>query len=349
MTSKLLYDLFYYKTLITSFIAPKSSAAKALELYTTAPPSKKEPEWEIEFEKNVPYQILKVPFDKHIKEIEKRKEIEKSTPYEIVLIPSFPKELTVLEYLPNPNVPKREETIICVHGWGGRSLNFFKFIPKLQDKGFRVLAPDFPQHGKTDGPETGGHVFGHSINNLIRYVNGPVYLITHSLGNVAFCINYAISTEEERKLIKRYVGIAIPNEYNDIMVAFENLIGLSNRSHPYFVEENIKWLGEDFTKNMVFGEIVKNYNIPTLLIHDKNDKELDFDKALQTASLLPYKTYKINNNNNNNNNNNSNNNDNNSKPTFFISEGLGHRRIIRDDGIVDRVVEFLSEDIELQN
>ena len=41
---------------------------------------------------------------------------------------------------------------------------FFKFNPKLTEKGFRVLAPDFPVYGKTCGHETGCHVFGFSIN-----------------------------------------------------------------------------------------------------------------------------------------------------------------------------------------
>jgi len=332
--SKLLYNLFYYKTLTTSFIAPQLAVGQAFKLYTSAPPMNKIPEWEVEFEKNVPYNVIKVPFKKHIEEMYKRKENKNSTPYEIFLIPDLPEELSVLEYLPDPNVPKREETIICCHGWGGRSFNFYKFIPKLQAKGFRVLAPDFPQHGKTEAPCSGGHTFGHSINCLIRYINGPVYILTHSLGNFGFCYNYALSTQQERNLVKRYVGIAIPNEYNDIMVAFENIIGLSNRCHPYFVEENVKWLGADFTKKSVFGEILSHYNIPLLFIHDKNDKELDFNKAVKTASFLKHKNYKVNGE---------------IKPCFFESEGLGHRRILRDDGIVDRVVEFFAENIEIQD
>ncbi|OUM69961.1 hypothetical protein PIROE2DRAFT_68452 [Piromyces sp. E2] len=249
-------------------------------------------------------------------------------------IPSLPEELTVFEYLPDSNVPKRPETVICVHGWGGKGFNFFKFIPKLQEKGFRVLAPDFPQHGMTEGPETGAHSFAHSINLLIRYVDGPVYFITHSLGNVGYWANSTFSSQKEKDAVKRYVGIGIPHVYNDILVAFENIIGLSGRSHPYFLEEHARWFGDEFTKEAVFGKMINDLNIPTLLIHDKNDKELAFDLASETATYLSKKHYKIKNSGE-------------IKPTFFESEGLGHRRILRDDGIVDRVVEFLSEDIEI--
>ena len=329
MAGNLMYNLFYYKTMITSFVVPQSSAKTAFKLMTTAPP-KKEPEWEVEFEKDVPYNIIKIPFKNHLEEMKKRQ----SNCPTLTKIPDLPEELTVFEYLPNPKVPKRPETVICVHGWGGKGFNFYKFIPKLQEKGFRVFAPDFPQHGLTDGPETGAHSFAHSVNLLIRYIDGPVYFITHSLGNVGFWANYTFSSQKEKDAIKRYVGIGIPHVYNDILIAFENMIGLSRRSHPYFLEVHASCFGDEFTKNDVFGKMMNNLNLPVLLIHDKNDKELDFNHANQTSTYLTKKHYKIKRNGD-------------VKPSFFESEGLGHRRILRDDSIVDRVVEFLSEDIEL--
>ena len=32
--------------------------------------------------------------------------------------------------------------------------------------------------------------------------------------------------------------------------------------------------GDDFCRNQIFGKVINELNIPTLLIHDKNDKEL---------------------------------------------------------------------------
>ena len=96
-----------------------------------------------EFENSNKFNILKIPFQNHIDIINER--ISKNTTsFKFTRIPNLPKELIVYEFLPNPEIPRRKETIICVHGWDGRGLNFYKFIPKLQEKGFRVLAPDFP-------------------------------------------------------------------------------------------------------------------------------------------------------------------------------------------------------------
>ena len=177
------------------------------------------------------------------------------------------------------------------------------------------------------------HVFGHSVNALIRYINGPVFILAHSVGNGAFCVNYGLSDENEKNLVKRFVGICFPNSTYDVLEFFENMIGISSRCHPYFCEENSKNLGFDI-EELNIGLILKKYDIPILLIHDKNDKELKFEYACKAAEHLPYKNYKVNGE---------------IKPCFFESEGLGHRRIIRDDNIVDRVVEFFSEKIELQN
>eukprot|EP00833_Pecoramyces_ruminatium_P012674 jgi/Orpsp1_1/1186706/evm.model.d7180000052661.1 len=329
MSQKLMYNLFYYKTLVSSFIAPRTLADTAFKLITTAPP-KKEPEWEKEFEKGTSYNVIKLPFKDHIEEMKKRQPNHST----LTRIPNFPEEIAVIEFLPNPDVPRRPETVICSHGWGGRGLNFYKFIPKLQDKGYRVLCPDFPQHGRTDGTETGAHCFAHGINIVIRYVDGPVLLLTHSLGNVGFWGSYSFSSQKEKDCIKRYVGIGIPNDYQDILFAFENTIGLSRRSHPYFLDMHASWFGDEFTREEIFGKVVNSINIPTLFIHDKNDKELSFEKAKETASYLSKKHYKVKSTGE-------------IKPTFYESEGLGHRRIIRDDDIVDRAIEFLTEDIEL--
>ena len=85
---------------------------------------------------------------------------------------------------------------------------------------------------------------------------------------------------------------------------------------------------------MNIGLILKKFNIPILLIHDKNDKELKFKYACKAAEYLNHKQYKVNDI---------------TKPSFFKSEGLGHRRIIRDDSIVERVAEFFSENIEFHD
>ncbi|KAG4088230.1 hypothetical protein H8356DRAFT_1325345 [Neocallimastix lanati (nom. inval.)] len=127
---------------------------------------------------------------------------------------------TFLEYLLNLNVLKHEDTIIS---------------------GFKVLTPDFPIHGKTEGAESEWHCFDCSINALICYVNSPVYILAYSIGNA---------------FVKRYVGIDIPNKFTDIFNIFENMIGISGRF-------DISKMVFDFNKAKISAALLshKNYKV----------------------------------------------------------------------------------------
>ena len=243
-------------------------------------------------------------------------------------IPELPSEITVLEFLPEENIEKKEATIICVHGWEGRGTNFYKFIPKLTSKGFRVLAPDFPMHGKTSGTETGCHVFGFSLNCILNYIKVPAILLVHSLGNGAACTNYYISDEKTRNQIKGFIGIGVPDKFTDYIRNFGNMMGLDDYTNNLFLEKNSERLGIDI-KYFVVSDTIKNFNYPCLIVHDDKDKEVSIEWAINSSKYIQpkYQTYKI---------------GDKEYPCLHKTSGLGHRRILRDDGVVDVVVDFIS-------
>ena len=62
----------------------------------------------------------------------------------ILVFQNNQKKMNVLEFLPEENSSKREETIVCVYSWEGRGTNCYKFNPKLKKMDF-VFWPRFPQ------------------------------------------------------------------------------------------------------------------------------------------------------------------------------------------------------------
>ena len=147
------YNLFYYKNYFTCKLFPNYVANNITDLFFTPRNIPQQP-YEAEFEKTTKHNILKIPTEGYKERAEKFEENNKERKdMKLNRIPELPSEITVLEFLPEENIEKKEATIICVHGWEGRGTNFYKFIPKLTSKGFRVLAPDFPMHGKTSGTE----------------------------------------------------------------------------------------------------------------------------------------------------------------------------------------------------
>ena len=322
------YNLFYYKNYFTCKLFPNYVANNITDLFFTPRNIPQQP-YEAEFEKTTKHNILKIPTEGYKERAAKFEENNKERKdMKLNRIPELPSEITVLEFLPEENIEKKEATIICVHGWEGRGTNFYKFIPKLTSKGFRVLAPDFPMHGKTSGTETGCHAFGFSLNCILNYIKVPAILLVHSLGNGAACTNYYISDEKTRNQIKGFIGIGVPDKFTDYIRNFGNMMGLDDYTNNLFLEKNSERLGIDI-KYFVVSDTIKNFNYPCLIVHDDKDKEVSIEWAINSSKYIQqkYQTYKI---------------GDKEYPCLHKTSGLGHRRILRDDGVVDVVVDFIS-------
>ncbi|NBS18600.1 MAG: hypothetical protein EBS74_02275, partial [Flavobacteriia bacterium] len=69
-------------------------------------------------------------------------------------------------------------------------------------------------------------------------------------------------------------------------------------------------------KQLSISKLAKNIKANSLLIHDENDKEVGFDQALQIKKQL-------------------------SNATFLPTQNLGHRRILRDQKVVEQIANFI--------
>ena len=321
-------NIYYYTNYLTCKIFPNYAANNITSLFFSTRNIPQRP-FEVEFEKNTKHNILKIPTAGYKERAAKFEENNKDRPeMKLTRAPELPEEITVLEFLSEENIEKRKATIVCAHGWDGRGTNFYKFIPKLKEKGFRVLAPDFPKHGNTEANETGLHTFSFSINCILKYIKEPTILLAHSVGNVATCMNYYISDEETRNQIKGFVGIGAPDKFIENIIDFGKKNGLDNYTNNLFLEKINERHGID-AHYLTVSETIKHFNYPCLLIHDDKDKEISIDCSINSSKNIPeqFQTYKIRDK---------------EYPCFHQTSGLGHRRIIRDDNVVNVVVDFIS-------
>ena len=79
----------------------------------------------------------------------------------------------------------------------------------------------------------------------------------------------------------------------------------------------------------VISSTIKYFNYPCLIVHDEKDKEVSIEWAINSSKFIQekYQKYKI---------------GDKEYPCLHKTSGLGHRRIMRDDGVVDTVVDFIS-------
>ena len=203
--------------------------------------------------------------------------------------------------------------VLVVHGWTGHGTSLWKLIKKLLDEGYEVYSFDAPAHGQSPTSSTLMLEFIESILAMDKTYGPFEAVIGHSMGGIS-----ALNAAGSHGLrTKKLVTVGIPDSIKKIFYQFADAMGLS----PVIAEKNIEYLGRVY--GMDIDKISGSYNaaktgIPVLVIHDKNDKEVPYTEAVSIAENLP-------------------------NGKLMLTEGLGHRRIIRNPGILQAIIDFIKE------
>ena len=100
------------------------------------------------------------------------------------------------------------QPLLLLHGWGGSSLSYMAAAPMLE-KRFRILAPDLPGFGFSEGPvgAWGAGDYARVVAELVRTSGlGAVNVAGHSFGGL---VAVALASSEP-ELVKRVVLVASP-------------------------------------------------------------------------------------------------------------------------------------------
>ena len=201
------------------------------------------------------------------------------------------------------------ERVLLVHGWEGRGSQLGAFVPALVERGFRVVTFDAPAHGNSPGSLSSFFHFARSIGHVARELEPFHALIAHSMGGASSAWA-ALSTP----LARRFVMIAPPADIRDFTSYADSMLGLSR---PAIVELESR-LARRF--GVALGDVHASrvgpqMKAPLLVIHDEEDREVPIEAGELVARSWP-------------------------GAEFVRTRGLGHRRILRDPGVVARAVEF---------
>jgi pimeloyl-ACP methyl ester carboxylesterase len=200
--------------------------------------------------------------------------------------------------------------VLLAHGWGGHAGQMTPLVDPLVAAGFRAVALDFPAHGDSAG----------SVSSLVHFASalrragalfGPVRgLAAHSLG--AAGSTFAISSGLE---VERVVFFAPPLGFHSFWARFQRGVGASQEVMDRMLREAEEWLEVRFDE-IVPGALAPRMTAPLLVLHDPQDREVPFEEGAELANRWPGAEL---------------------RPT----PGLGHLRILRDEGSVAAAVGFL--------
>ncbi len=252
--------------------------------------------------------FFKKPLEPELKAYEKQWR-EKAKHHKIPL-PRFNKTIHVYQW------GDGKKKALVLHGWSSRATRLADLIEKLLNAGYTVYAADAPSHGLSSGRSTNMVEYIESIKEINKRFGPFDAVIGHSMGGISALNAVAKHLLDTKKL----VTVGIPDSIERIFYQFAEVMQLK----PVIAELNIKYmrdkLGTDI-KELAGSYNARKVDIPVLVVHDKDDKEVPFTDAENIVSNLR-------------------------KGRLYVTEGLGHRRIVRNEKVLSDIVNFLEGKIK---
>lgn len=174
-------------------------------------------------------------------------------------------------------------TVLLLHGWSSRATHMLAFVAPLLAQGQRVVLIDFPGHGQSSGRTFHlplGVLAVHAVRDQL-----PVFdsVIAHSLGSAVATSLIAGSIEGYKAVpLKRLVLMSAPNSMPNIFRGFADMIGLSASARAV-LNINVVRLSGNRLETFVGSEQIRKSSVPTLVLHDPEDKELPISEAHDLA------------------------------------------------------------------
>lgn len=206
------------------------------------------------------------------------------------------------------------KTVLLVHGWGGRGINYYRMIEALSEKGFNVVTFDFVAHGNSTGKSTNLPEMSSVLYAIVNHLKNVDTIVAHSLGASALC--YAM-TNGSQKLCDNIILISMPSQLEELTLDFVKTIG-SDGSMADRMNDHIKnRFGKSFQDFSVLNNDIEGRYERALIIHDSKDKVVQYHNAIATKDALK-------------------------NAKMITTHNLGHYRILSNSDVISQVTAFAN-------
>ena len=206
--------------------------------------------------------------------------------------------------------------ILLVHGWSGRATSMYFIIEKLIENNYDVYSFDAPAHGNSPTSTSNIPEFIACIKELSSSIKSFNGIIGHSGG--AFASIYYSSIYKNK--LKKLVLISPFNSVYELFHGFFKQINVSKKVGDLMISFYSKKTGIMIDEDLSVHKFARLLKSETLIIHDENDKEI----SIQNSKLIKSNIKNI---------------------QAYFTKGLGHRRILRNESVTKKILDFLQEDM----
>lgn len=222
-----------------------------------------------------------------------------------LILPESGKEIVVYE---NKFGPKK---VLLVHGWNGRGTQLVSIAKAFKELNYTIVSFDAPGHGKSTKTNANMKHFIEAVFELDKKYNGFDVMIGHSLGGMSVINSLGRGLQTDKAVI-----IGSGNTTKAITEDFLGTIGMKQKLTPILINLFERKYNDKMTNYDVANQALK-VNIPILIIHDKNDKDVPFTAAEAISANLQ-------------------------NNELLITTGLGHRKILGDEKVIEKIVQFVT-------
>jgi pimeloyl-ACP methyl ester carboxylesterase len=201
-------------------------------------------------------------------------------------------------------------TVLLVHGWGDHAARMGAFIAPLVSRGFRVVAIDLPGHGRHGVAATDLPTQAAAVAAVGRRL-GPIHAVVgHSLGGTVAMLALRGGLAPQALVL-----LASPARLDRAVSRFQVLLGLPDRAVAGLRRRIEARFGVTVWDDYAADHFA--LDVPTLIIHDSDDPQVDIAESRMLAAAWP-------------------------QAELIETAGLGHQRILRDPGVIGAVESFVG-------
>jgi pimeloyl-ACP methyl ester carboxylesterase len=231
--------------------------------------------------------------------------MRKSAKNQLIEIPAINKKVMVYSY----GFSKKK--ILLAHGWAGRGTQLIQLADKILENKMMVVSFDGPAHGLSTGKTTSITEFIETIDEIDKQYGPFDAAIGHSFGAISL-LNSVATGLSINKLVTIGADNSIPHIFKNYVNKIELKPIIVSKLEDTF-EKKYKAKVDSFSS----GKIAKKVGIPTLVIHDSQDKYVDVRNAITIRQNLKY-------------------------GELLITNGLGHHKIFINKEVIQRIIDFIK-------